>query len=80
MRRSPNTNILYALVRNVARVYIRDFGELQNLQNTNRSVNDFVQKSKKRVESIILEELTDKYSNNSYEFFSIGDSKTENQN
>ena len=79
MRRSPNTNILYALVRNVARVYIRDFGELQNLQNTNRSVNDFVQKSKKRVESIILEELTDKYSNNSYEFFSIGDSKTENQ-
>jgi fructose-1,6-bisphosphatase/inositol monophosphatase family enzyme len=69
MRRSPNTNILYTLVRNVARVYIRDFGELQNLQNTNRSVNDFVQKSKKRVESMILDELTEKYSDQNYEFF-----------
>ncbi|MAU86405.1 MAG: hypothetical protein CML83_01335 [Rhodobiaceae bacterium] len=71
MRRSPNTNILFTLLRNVARVYIRDFGELQNLQNTNRSVHDFVQKSKKRVESLILEELMEKYSNQNYEFFSI---------
>ena len=71
MRRSPNTNILFTLVRNVARVYIRDFGELQNLQNTNRSVHDFVQKSKKRVESLILEELIEKYSNQNYEFFAL---------
>lgn len=79
MRRSPNTNILYTLVRNVARVYIRDFGELQNLQNTNRSVNDFVQKSKKRVESMILDELTEKYSDQNYEFFSIRDEQKINQ-
>jgi len=67
----PNTNILYSIVRNVAKIYRRDFGELQSLQNSKRSINEFVQKSKSRVESLIMDELVSKYSNNGYEFISI---------
>ena len=69
----PNTNVLYSIVRNVAKIYRRDFGELQNLQNSKKSINEFVQKSKSKVESYIREELESKYSKNGYEFISISD-------
>ena len=67
----PNTNILYSIVRNVAKIYRRDFGELQHLQNSKKSINEFVQKSKSRVELYIIDELKEKYSNYGYEFISI---------
>ena len=68
----PNTNVLYSIVRNVAKIYRRDFGELQNLQNSKKSINEFVQKSKSKVESFIREELESKYSKNGYELIKIG--------
>ncbi len=69
----PNTNVLYSIVRNVAKIYRRDFGELQNLQNSKKSINEFVQKSKSKVESFIREELESKYSKNGYELITIPD-------
>ncbi|MFL2836834.1 MAG: inositol monophosphatase family protein [Alphaproteobacteria bacterium] len=67
----PNTNVLFAIVRNVAKIYRRDFGELQNLQNSKSSKNEFVQKSKSRVESFIIDELESKYSKNDYKIITI---------
>jgi len=67
----PNTNVLYSIVRNVAKIYRRDFGELQYLQNSKKSINEFVQKSKSRVEFYIIDELKEKYSKNGYEFIPI---------
>ena len=67
----PNTNVLYSIVRNIAKIYRRDFGEVQHLQNSKKSINEFVQKSKSRVEFYIIEELKEKYSKNGYEFISI---------
>ena len=64
----PNTNVLGSIVRNVAKIYRRDFGELQHLQNSKKSINEFVQKSKSRVEFYIIDELKAKYSKNGYEF------------
>ena len=65
MRYSANTNVLYALVRKVSRVYLRDFGEIQNLQDTNKTVQ-FTAKSKNRVESMISDELDMKYKKSGY--------------
>ena len=67
----PNTNVLGSIVRNVAKIYRRDFGELQHLQNSKKSINEFVQKSKSRVEFYIIDELKAKYSKNGYEFIPI---------
>ena len=67
----PNTNVLGSIVRNVAKIYRRDFGELQHLQNSKKSINEFVQKSKSRVEFYIIDELKAKYSKNGYEIIPI---------
>ena len=53
----PNSNILYSLVRNISKIYRHDFGEIQNLQKSNKSITDFTDKIKKRIESIILDYL-----------------------
>ena len=65
MRYSANTNVLYALVRKVSRVYLRDFGEIQNLQDTDKTIG-FAEKSKNRVESMISDELDIKYGKSGY--------------
>ena len=41
-----------------SKVIIRDFGELENLQVSKKGPKDFVTKTDKRVERILIEELT----------------------
>ncbi len=41
-----------------SKVIIRDFGEIENLQVTKKGPRDFVTKTDKRVEKILIEELT----------------------
>ena len=41
-----------------ARVIIRDFGEVENLQVSKKGPKDFVTKTDKRVEKILIEELS----------------------
>src|SRR6056300_632871 len=69
----PNSNVLYSLVRNISKIYRHDFGEIQNLHKSNKSITDFTDKIKKRIESIILEELSDKYGKNGYKIIFIND-------
>ena len=54
---SPNLNIMIKACEKASKVIIRDFGELENLQVSKKGPRDFVTKTDKRVEKILIEEL-----------------------
>ncbi len=60
---SPNLNIMIKACEKASKVLIRDFGELENLQVSKKGPKDFVTNSDKKVEKIIIEELS-KYKKN----------------
>ncbi len=55
---SPAMNVMMAAARKAARPLIRDFGELENLQISQKSPGDFVTHADKRTEQILIDELT----------------------
>ena len=55
---SPNLNIMIKAAEKASKVIIRDFGELENLQVSKKGPMDFVTKTDKRVEKILIEELS----------------------
>ena len=55
---SPNLNIMIKASEKASKVLIRDFGELEKLQVSSKGPSDFVTNSDKKVEKIIIEELT----------------------
>ena len=55
---SPNLNIMIKAAEKASKVIIRDFGELEKLQVSSKGPMDFVTNSDKKVEKIIIEELT----------------------
>ena len=55
---SPNLNIMIKASEKASKILIRDFGELEKLQVSLKGPNDFVTNSDKKVEKIIIEELT----------------------
>ena len=61
-----------------SKVIIRDFGELENLQVSKKGPKDFVTKTDKRVEKIIIEELTKSKKN--YSFITEESGKILNKN
>jgi len=54
---SANINVMVKACRKAAKILIRDFGELENLQVSRKGPGDFVTASDKRVEKILIEEL-----------------------
>ena len=50
----------------VSKVIIRDFGEIENLQVSKKGPQDFVTKTDKRVDKILIEELTKSKKNYSF--------------
>ena len=76
-RISPNLNIMIKAAEKASKVLIRDFGELENLQVTQKGPKDFVTNSDKKVEKILIEEL-EKYKKN-YSFLSEENGKIENK-
>ena len=54
---SPEINILEKICTKVSKIIIRDFGEIEKLQVSKKGPGDFVTKTDKKVESIIIEEL-----------------------
>ena len=54
---SPNLNIMIKACEKASKTIIRDFGELENLQVSRKGPKDFVTKTDKRVEEILIEEL-----------------------
>ena len=61
-----------------SRVIIRDFGELENLQVSKKGPKDFVTKTDKRVEKILIDELTK--SKRNYSFITEESGKIINNN
>ena len=55
---SPNLNIMIKASEKASKVIIRDFGEVENLQVSRKGPRDFVTKTDKRVEQILIDELS----------------------
>ena len=54
---SPEINILEKICTKVSKIIIRDFGEIEKLQVSKKGPGDFVTKTDRKVEKIIIEEL-----------------------
>ncbi len=63
---SPNLNLMIKACEKASKVIIRDFGEIENLQVSKKGPRDFVTKTDKRVEEILISEL--KKSKKNYSF------------
>ena len=54
---SSNLNIMIKAVEKASKSIIRDFGEVEKLQVTKKGPMDFVTKTDKQVEKILIDEL-----------------------
>ncbi len=63
---SSNLNLMIKASEKASKVIIRDFGELENLQVSKKGPKDFVTKTDKRVEKILIEELSKSKKNYSF--------------
>jgi len=75
---SPNLNLMIKACEKASKVIIRDFGELEKLQVSKKGPKDFVTKTDKRVEKILIEELSKTKKN--YSFISEETGKILNKN
>ena len=75
---SPNLNLMIKACEKASKIIIRDFGELENLQVSKKGPKDFVTKTDKRVEKILIEELSKSKKN--YSFISEETGKILNTN
>ena len=57
---SPNLNIMIKACEKASKVLIRDFGEVENLQVSKKGPRDFVTNADKKVEKILIDELSKK--------------------
>ena len=55
---SPNLNLMIKACEKASKIIIRDFGEIEKLQVSKKGPKDFVTKTDKRVEKILINELT----------------------
>jgi len=55
---SPNLNIMIKAAEKASKSVIRDFGEVEKLQVSKKGPYDFVTKTDKHVEKILIEELS----------------------
>tara|TARA_A100001011_G_C14278147_1_gene830242 strand:- start:39 stop:785 length:747 start_codon:yes stop_codon:yes gene_type:complete len=55
---SPILNVMIKASDKASKVIIRDFGEIENLQVARKGPRDFVTKTDKKVEKILIEELS----------------------
>ena len=74
---SPNLNVMIKAAEKASKVLIRDFGELENLQVTQKGPKDFVTNSDKKVEKILIEEL--EKSRKNFSFLTEENGKIENK-
>jgi myo-inositol-1(or 4)-monophosphatase len=54
---SANINVMVKTCRKAAKILIRDFGEIENLQVSLKGPGDYVTASDKKVEKILIDEL-----------------------
>ena len=54
---SPQFNLMHKACMKASKILIRDFGEIEKLQVSEKSPGDFVTASDKRVEKVLIGEL-----------------------
>ena len=74
---SSNLNIMIKATEKASKSVIRDFGEVEKLQVSKKGPRDFVTKTDKNVEKVLIEELSKTKSN--YSFLSEEVGKIENK-
>ena len=57
---SPNLNLMIRACEKASKILIRDFGEIENLQVSKKGPRDFVTNADKKVENILIQELSKK--------------------
>ena len=57
---SPNLNLMIKACEKASKILIRDFGEIENLQVSKKGPKDFVTNADRKVEKIIIDELSKK--------------------
>ena len=57
---SPNLNLMIKACEKASKAFIRDFGELENLQVARKGPKDFVTNADKKIEKILINELSKK--------------------
>ena len=75
---SPTLIIMIKACEKASKVIIRDFGEIENLQVSKKGPRDFVTKTDRRVEIILIEEL--EKSKKNYSFITEESGKINNSN
>ena len=75
---SANLNLMIKACEKASKIIIRDFGELENLQVSKKGPKDFVTKTDKKVEKILIEEL--EKSKKNYSFITEETGKILNRN
>jgi len=70
---SANLNIMIKAAEKASKSVIRDFGEVEKLQVSKKGPNDFVTKTDKNVEKILIEELSKTKKNYSFLSEEIGE-------
>ena len=63
---SPHLNVMIKACEKASKIIIRDFGEIENLQVAKKGPRDFVTKTDKRVEEILIDELVKAKKNYSF--------------
>ena len=77
---SPNLNLMIRACEKASKIIIRDFGELENLQVSKKGPKDFVTKTDKKVERILIDELTKSKKNYSFITEETGEIINKNKN
>jgi myo-inositol-1(or 4)-monophosphatase len=76
---SSNLNIMIKAVEKASKSIIRDFGELEKLQVSKKGPRDFVTKTDKYVEKILIEELSKTKKNYSFLSEEVGSIKNKDK-
>jgi len=76
---SPNLNIMIKAAEKASKSMIRDFGEVEKLQVSKKGPRDFVTKTDKNVEKILIDELSKTKKNYSFLSEEIGKIKNKDK-
>jgi len=76
---SSNLNVMIKAAEKASKYIIRDFGEVEKLQVSKKGPRDFVTKTDKRVEKVIIEELSKIRKNYSFLSEEIGKIKNKDE-
>ena len=55
---SSNLNLMIKVAEKASKILIKDFGEIEKLQVSRKGPRDFVTKTDKQVEKMLIDELT----------------------